>query len=422
MNVVMVNWSDQSGGAARASFRLFQALRNIGINVRLLVQRKQSTDRDVLGGEGLRQKAYAVLTQRMDALPLRFYRRRKTELFSTGVFPNHTRKRIQALAPDIVHLHWVAFGMLPIAALSKLERPAVWTLHDMWGLTGGCHYDEGCDRFLRGCGLCPILRSEHENDLSARLLQKKRIAIERSGITIVSPSRWLAAQARQSVVFAGSRIEVIPNGLDLTVYKPLDQSMARSLFSLPMHKHIVLFGAASPTGERRKGYQLLVEALDQIARTYPIDEICVVLFGQSDGIPSSLSGFPVHVIGTLHDDVSLAALYSSADVFVVPSLQDNLPNTVAEALACGTPCVAFNIGGMSDLIQHRVNGYLAAPFDTTDLARGIVELTIDRKEAGPMRQAARKTAETMLDQEMMAKHYVALYQDLGRARSTTTVR
>ncbi len=422
MNVVMVNWSEQSGGAARASFRLFQALRNNGIQVRLLVQRRDSTDPDVLGGEGLAQKACAVVSQRMDALPLRAYRRRMKALFSTGVFPNRTRARIQSLAPDIIHLHWVTFGMLPIEALGKLERPAVWTLHDMWGLTGGCHYDGGCDRFLRGCGFCPLLGSDRKDDLSAKLLQRKRIAIERSGVTIVSPSRWLAIQARKSIVCAGSRIEVIPNGLDLTVYKPVDQSMARSLFSLPRHKHIVLFGAASPTGEPRKGYHLLVEALDQLARKYPIDRMCVVMFGQSEGVPSSLSGFPVHVIGTLHDDVSLAALYSSADVLVVPSLQDNLPNTVAEAMACGTPCVAFNVGGMSDLIQHRMNGYLAAPFDTTDLARGIAELTIDRKEARPMRQAARKTAETMLDQEMMAKQYLALYRDLVRAQSRTTVR
>lgn len=422
MNVVMVNWSDQSGGAARASFRLFLALRDIGIHVRLLVQRKESTDRDVLGAAGLAQKACALLTQRLDALPLRMYPRRKKELFSTGVFPNRTRERIHALVPDIVHLHWVTFGMLPIDALGRLERPAVWTLHDMWGLTGGCHYDGGCDRFLRGCGLCPLLGSDRENDLSAKLLQRKRIAIERSGMTIVSPSRWLAAQARKSVVFAGSRIEVIPNGLDLTLYKPVDQSMARSLFSLPLHKHIVLFGAASPTGEPRKGYQLLVEALDQLARTYSTDQICVVMFGQSEGIPSSLSGFPVHVIGTLRDDVSLAALYSSADVFVVPSVQDNLPNTVAEALACGTPCVAFDIGGMSDLIQHRINGYLAAPFDTADLARGIAELTITCTAAGPMRDAARKRAETMLDQEQMAKQYRALYQDIHQAGGTPTVR
>lgn len=418
----MVNWSDQSGGAARASFRLFQALRNIGVHVRLLVQRKESTDRDVLGREGLVQKAYAAVTQRMDALPLQLYRRRRKELFSTGVFPNRTRARIHALAPDIVHLHWVTFGMLPIEALGTLERPAVWTLHDMWALTGGCHYDGGCDRFLRGCGFCPLLESEHEHDLSAKLLRRKRIAVEQSGMTIVSPSRWLATQARNSIVFAGSRIEVIPNGLDLTVYKPVDQSMARSLFSLPRDKHIVLFGAVSPTGERRKGYRLLVEALDQLARTYPIDQICVVMFGQSDDIPSSLSGFPVHVVGTLHDDVSLAALYSSADVFVVPSVQDNLPNTVAEALACGTPCVAFDIGGMSDLIQHRVNGYLAAPCDTGDLARGIAELTINRKAAGPMRDAARRSAETMLDQELMAKRYRALYQDLHQAGRSPTVR
>lgn len=413
----MVNWSDQSGGAARASFRLFQALRHEGINTQLLVQRKQSNDHDVLGGEGPARKVFSALTLHLDGAPLWFYRKRKRDLFSTGIFPNRTHRRIQRLTPDIVHLHWVAFGMLPIEALRKLPARAVWTLHDMWGFTGGCHYDGGCDRFLRGCGQCPILGSERENDLSASLLRRKRLTVERSDITIVAPSRWLAAQARKSLVFARSRIEIIPNGLDLKVYKPINQAMARSLFSLPVDKYIILFGALAPTGERRKGYHLLIEALNQVARVCPIDRACVVMFGQADGVPLSLSGFPVHVVGVLQDDVSLAALYSSADVLVVPSIQDNFPNTIAEAMACGTPCVAFNIGGMPDLIQHRVNGYLAEPFDTADLARGILEMTVDCRTSGLMREVVRQTAESSLDQVTMAKRYVELYQGLVQTRS-----
>lgn len=352
-----------------------------------------------------------ALQRRIDALPLALYRDRKHTSFSVNWFPEVTSADWTQRA-DLVHLHWVGAGLLPVRALLRIKKPVLWTLHDMWPFTGGCHYDEGCGRYTDRCGACPQLRASVENDLSRRVWSRKHTYWISVPLTIASPSRWLADEARKSSLFANARIEIIPNGLDLSVFKPLDKRRAREALGLPQDCRLVLFGAMDATSDPRKGYGVLLEALNRIAATTGRIDMHLVVFGDGTPMEPAGPGLVVHHIGRLSDDALLADLYAGADVMVVPSMQENLPNTIMEALACGTPVVAFGIGGIPDMIDHRQNGYLAASSSSEDLAAGIVWVLEDDARWVALSRAARRKCETHYDLKLVARKYRDLYEQL----------
>jgi glycosyltransferase involved in cell wall biosynthesis len=232
-------------------------------------------------------------------------------------------------------------------------------------------------------------------------------------LTAVTPSRWLADCARKSSLFSDKRVEVIPNGLDLTVFRALDKQTARGLLGLPADKHLILFGTLHANTDRRKGFHALKDAL-QIFREgrERRDDCDVVVVGASRPMAPPDFGMPIHYMGILNDDVTLALLCSAVDVVVVPSSQENLSNSVMEALACGTPCVAFDVGGMPDLIEHQRNGYLARPFEAADLACGMQWVLDDRERWRSLSKRARQKVETEFDLRIIAKRYLALYEDV----------
>jgi glycosyltransferase involved in cell wall biosynthesis len=236
-------------------------------------------------------------------------------------------------------------------------------------------------------------------------------------LTIVTPSRWLADCARKSSLFHDLRIEVIPNGLDSQRYKPVEQKLARDLLNLPQDKQLILFGAMKATSDRRKGFHLLLPALQKLSQIQGQDRIELVVFGASEPREPPDFGFKVNYLGRLNDDISLALVYAAADVFVVPSLEDNLPNTVMESLACGTPCVAFKIGGMPDMIEHGQNGYLAQPYEIEDLAKGIAWVLEDRERYGKLCDRDRQKVEQEFTLELQAHRYLSLYQELIEERT-----
>jgi glycosyltransferase involved in cell wall biosynthesis len=251
-------------------------------------------------------------------------------------------------------------------------------------------------------------------DLSSRRFSRKRRLWSGRPITVVSPSRWLAAEARKSAIFEGHRIEVLRNGLDLKRYQPLDRGFARQALGLPPDKRLVLFGSINPGTDSRKGYDLLQTAIGHLAAdTGLASALGLVVFGSNPEREDRLHGLPAFHMGQLSDDQSLALLYAACDVFVAPSRQDNLPNTVAEALACGVPCVAFNLGGLPDLIEHARNGYLAQPFEAEDLARGIAWCldTAGQRWQG-LCAGARRFATEHLDLAQQAARHVELYRDI----------
>ncbi|MBN8560366.1 MAG: glycosyltransferase family 4 protein [Leptolyngbya sp. UWPOB_LEPTO1] len=410
MNVLLMSNSDLWGGAARAAYRLHQGLKQAEINSQMLVQFKYSSDPTVVSTHSNAGIGHALTSIRLpiDNLPLKFYPNKKTS-FSLQWLPNLIARQVYRYQPDIINLHWTHFGYLSIETLAKLRRPLIWTLHDMWALTGGCHYTQGCDRFQQGCGQCPQLDSKQDWDLSRWVWQRKAKAWKNLDLTIVTPSRWLAECAKESPLLRDFQIECIPNGIDTALYRPIEKLLARKLLQLPPDKILILSGAFGGSIDQRKGTQLLQPALRSLSQSEWGDQIEIVFFGADLPMSNAEMGFKSHGLGALNDDLMLALAYSAADLFVAPSLQDNLPNTVLEAMACGTPCVGFNVGGMSDLIDHQQNGYLAVPFQPDDFARGIKFILMQKDNSQKLGQNAREKVEREFHQELQAARYSALF-------------
>lgn len=412
MKALLLSTSDTRGGAARSTYRLHQGLRRVGVDAQMLVQTKSSDDETVVPPRSRLSKELAKLKPTLNSLPLGFYPQRQRSVFSPQWLPDGLVAHIQQLAPDIVNLHWIGEGFVQIETIAKLTQPIVWTLHDMWAFTGGCHYSHDCVRYLDQCGACPQLGSNRACDLSRWIWQRKAKAWQRANLTIVTPSNWLAECARSSALLQSVRLEVIPNGIDTEVFRPLDREMARMLLNLPHDKHLLLAGAVNMATDPRKGVHLLHAAVNCISQTLWRDQVELVIYGASAPKEAIDLGIRTHYLGKLWDDLSIVLALSAADVFVAPSIQDNLPNTVLEAIACGTPCAAFDIGGMPDLIDHEYNGYLARPFDTDDLAKGVIWILEQEERYQKLAHAARKKVEHAFRLDRQAMRYQDLFQQL----------
>lgn len=416
MRALILNSEDRRGGAARAAHRLHLALRDIGVDARMLVQVKHGDEASVVGPQTALGRLTAPLRPAADLLPTLLFPRRTKATFYPGWLPDGMARRVAAMAPDIVHLHWIAGGALNVRSLRRLNRPLVWTLHDMWAFTGGCHYDDDCGRFNSGCGHCPVLGSRLGFDLSRVGWRRRSGAYRELRLRIVTPSRWLGELARASALLEGFPLSVIPNAIDTRVFRPVDKRAARDLLRLPQDRRIVLFGALRATGERRKGFHLLQTALRRFGQLSRDSKACAVVFGASAADESPDIGMQCLFMGTLADDLSLALLYAAADVLVAPSVQENLSNTVMEALSCGTPVVAFRVGGMPDMVEHERNGYLARPFEAEDLARGIGWVLERAERHRSLSERARAKVLEEFDREFVARRHLDLYQEAMEAK------
>lgn len=407
MKIVIVNFSDLKGGAARAAFRLHTSLINEGIDSKMIVSLKESDSFNVLASSSNFHKIIVKFKAVFNTFPLKHYK--KPSLFSPSFSPSlGLVKTINNLNPDIVHLHWIHAGMLRIEDLSKIKAPIVWSLHDMWAFTGGCHYANECLGYLKNCGNCPVLNSTTENDISRKLFKRKEKTFSKiSKITIVGLSKWLAECAKQSSLFNDKHVVNLPNPIDTDVFKPFDKNKARELWKLPQDKKLVLFGSMSATSDDRKGFKELTNALKELDN----DNVELLVFGSSEPKNPYRFGFKTHYLGQLNDDISLVTLYNVADVMVVPSLQENLSNVIMESLACGTPVVAFNIGGNSDMIEHQSNGYLAIPFSAPDLANGI-NWVIKNNLDNQISEKARESVIENFSNTIVAKKYIQLYSKI----------
>ncbi|NMG06334.1 glycosyltransferase family 4 protein [Brasilonema sp. UFV-L1] len=414
MKALILSNSDISGGAARATYRLHQGLQDINFNSQMLVQVKNSDNQAVIGSRAVSGIGQVVTGLRLvlDQVPLKFYNNRVSTTFSPQWLPDTIHSKIAQLAPDIINLHWVSAGYLQIETIAKFNKPIVWTFHDMWAFTGGCHYNQDCDRYTASCGACPQLGSSKNWDLSRWVWQRKAKAWKNLNLTIVTPSSWLAQCVKVSSLLKERRVEVIPYGLDTQKYRPINKQVARSLLNLPQDKELLLFGALQATSDKRKGFHLLQPALHKLNESGWKDRLELVVFGSSKAESSTNFGFKSHYLGVLSDDLSLALAYSAADVFIAPSVQDNLPNTVLEAIACGTPCVAFDIGGMPDMIEHQKNGYLAQPYKIEDLAGGIAWVLENKERHQKLSYRAREKAEQEFTLEIQARRYLSLFKSL----------
>jgi glycosyltransferase involved in cell wall biosynthesis len=311
---------------------------------------------------------------------------------------------------DLIQLQWVS-GFLDYRAFFKTlpsGKPVVWTLHGMDAITGGCFYDNGCGRFTKECGICPQLGSESASDLTHQVWRRKRESYSRmedTQLRLVAPSRWLQAEVKRSSLMSAFSCEVIPNGLDTDVFAPRNRAVARDVVGVPPDAKAILF-IADGIGDPRKGFALLREALAGMESDRKLFLVSV-----GPGYPPNLQGFPHAHFEPVNNDRLLSYVYSAADVVVVPSLQDNLPNTILESLACGTPVVGFDVGGIPDLVRPWVSGMLAKPADSFDLQRAIAEVLNAGERLQEMAANCRRIAVTEYALEVQARRYLDLYRD-----------
>lgn len=379
MKVVHINKADTGGGAAVAMCRIHAALRKEGVDSAVLVQQTKSGAPNAFSTSDTiieRGRDFAnFVAERLRILPhekissMRFNFSIASDGRDVSSFPI-------VRDADVIHLHWVNQGFLSMESLQSLAalgKPIVWTLHDMWPFTGGCHYAGTCLEFNEHCGFCPFLRDPAKDDLSARLFRLKRVTYQAMNLTVVACSQWLSTLASSSSLFHGRTSLAIPNPIDTDVFRPLDKAQCRRELGLPLDKKLILFGAAK-VSDVRKGYRYLVEALGIIANSFPsvASHTELVIFGQADKQMTDLgASFNIHSMNFVSSTEKLVKLYNAADAFVLPSLQDNLPNTVVESLACGTPVVGFRNCGIPEMVVHGKTGYLAEPKNSLSLANGI---------------------------------------------------
>jgi len=409
MKILIVNTSDIQGGAARAAYRLYIALQEQNVDCTILSNEKSSDDFSVTAVTNTnKSKLFAKVASFRDRSLLKKYPNKTKTLFSSNKYSSGGAvKAINAINADVVHLHWVNHGMLTIEDIAKINAPIVWSLHDMWLFTGGCHYDEECGKYIDNCGECKVLKSLVKNDLSRSVLDRKIKAFQRiKKLTVVGLSKWLKKSAESSSLLKNSKVVNLPNPIKTTQFKPNNKKLSRELWELPQDKKLVLFGAMGATSDPRKGFDELSSAFKKINR----DDMAFVVFGSSAPLIPINLGCEIYYVGSLSDDVSLVTLYSAVDVMVVPSIQENLSNAIMESLACAIPVVGFDIGGNSDLIEHKNNGYLAKPFDTQDLADGI-EWILDNEKYDELCFNARDKVMREFDNEVVAKKYIQLYKE-----------
>jgi len=292
-----------------------------------------------------------------------------------------------------------------------LDKPIVWTFHDMWAFTGGCHYVGDCKKFLAECGNCPALKLSSEKDISNKIFNHKRSIFKKLNLTIVTTSRWLASEASRSKLLEVKRVHIIPTPIDSQKYRPIDRNLARERLRLSSGRKIILFGAMNLNDER-KGFHYLIEALKVIKTLSGNSEIELAVFGKLDEGNISRIPFKVNQLGQLKTEDEIVAAYNSADVFVAPSLEDNLPNTIMESMACGTPVVAFGIGGISDMVDNGKNGILTKLKSVEELAGGILKIISDDDLQGKMSIASREKILNAFDQASVVRKYKELYNNL----------
>ena len=401
MKVLHINQSDILGGAAIAGYRLHQSLLAQGIDSRLLVGHAD-TDSDrvaVVPAKSFVEKLLLRLTGYLGTNYL--------DIISTFDIPEH----IFYQNADILNFHNLHNGYFNYLAISSLTKtkPAIFTLHDMWSFTGHCAYSYDCSRWTTGCGKCPYpkIYPEIRKDNTRLEWRLKSWVYSRSNLTIITPSSWLAQQAKQSML---NRFPIyhIPNGIDTEVYQPLDSQQCRTLLGIPTSKKVLMFGAQS-FKDNRKGGDLLLKALTSLP-TSLINETVLLTLGNGGEVISEAAGMPILNLGYANGDRLKSIAYSAADLFIFPTRADNLPLMLQESMACGTPMVSFKVGGVPDLVRPGVTGYLAQPEDTQDFCNGIVQLLENKTLREQMSQNCRAIALTEYSLKLQTQRYMDLYR------------
>lgn len=413
MRVLIVNTSEKTGGAAVAANRLMEALNNNGVKAKMLVADKQTDNITVVELPHPGRHRFHFLWERWRIFwHLHFSRAHLFEI-DTASSGSDITSLPEYKEADVIHLAWINQGMLSLKDIRKIledGKPVVWTMHDMWPATAICHVTLSCNNFTTHCHHCRLLPGGgSKHDLSYKVWNRKAKILGKHAIKFVTCSKWLAGEARRSRLLMGQDITTIPNPIDTRLFHPGDQRQARLNLHLPLDKKLILFASQRVTNTL-KGMDYLVEACNKLVGEHPEikDQWGVAVMGGHAEEIEDLFQLPVYPMGYISDQRLIAQAYHAADVFVLPSLSENLPNTIMEAMACGVPCVGFHVGGIPEMIDHGKDGYVAKYRSADDLAAGIYWTLhdADREQLG--REAVNKV-ERNYSQQSVAVKYIEVY-------------
>lgn len=405
MKILIINTAENKGGAAVACNRLHEALLHNGVDSKMLVRQKSSTDKTVFEftNSPLRKKINLFFFF-LELFILKFFKKDGVD-FSLPWFGPALHKHPLVKDAEIIHLHWVQNSFLTLRSLKKLQslnKPIIWTLHDMWAFTGGCHYNVDCRKFETSCSECPQLKNTSIADFSKSTFKEKQLIYSAKNI-IVTPSNWLAKEAKISTLLKNNKVSVIPYNINFDLFKPIEKNIAKENFGIDTSKKVILFVSMN-IEDQRKGFEYFKKSIIELENTIEnwTNDYEILAIGRNSDVKHFNT--KIHYTGRLSNIEKISMAYAAADVFVAPSTQDNLPNTVIESLACGTPVVAFNIGGMPDMIDSTINGYIAEFDNYKELSKGILYCISNN-----LSDNARNSALSKFQSSKVAKSYVDLY-------------
>lgn len=411
MKVLFISTYDRQGGAAIAAMRLLYAVGNIGCEVSMVVRDKQGSNPEVFAFGNKTTNKLRFYWER--GIIFLYNRLTRKNLFDVSIA--NTGVPITKLSAfkeaDVIHLHWVNQGMLSVKEIGQIissGKKIIWTMHDMWPITGICHHSGICNGFTKNCGQCPYLRTKKDNDLSNIIFRRKQSIYAAQNITFTACSNWLKELAEKSALTHGHRILSIPNPIDTNHYRPVDKRESRKKLRLPLNKKIILF-AAVKASDKRKGIDYLIKAAAIMANCADKEDLLFLIAGSHGEEIEKQLPLPAKSIGYISPQ-QMPELYNAADLFVTPSLQENLPNTIMEAMACGTPCVGFHVGGIPEMITHGENGYVAEYKNANDFSKGILWV-LGEENHPKLACNARKKVLEFYSQEKIALKYKELYED-----------
>ena len=416
MRVLIINTSERIGGAAIAANRLMDALRNNGIQAKMLVRDKQTDNITVISLKKSLWSIWQFVWERIVIWKANHFKQHNlfaVDIANTGTDITTYPEFKEA---DIIHLHWVNQGMLSLKDLKKIlqsGKPIVWTMHDMWPCTGICHHARECDKYHKECHHCPYLyNGGAKKDLSHQTFKKKKELYQLSPITFITCSQWLKERAGQSALLDQHPIVHIPNPIKTNLFTPRNKAEARQKCNLPTDKKLILFGSVKIT-DKRKGIDYFIESCKILAEKHPelVNNLGVAVYGKESEQLKSLVPFQVYALDYISNEKELVNVYNAVDLYVTPSLEENLPNTIMEAMACGIPCVGFNVGGIPEMIDHLHNGYVADYKSAEDFANGI-HWTLSESEYQSLSEEARRKVTSSYSESTIAKKYIEVYNKI----------
>jgi glycosyltransferase involved in cell wall biosynthesis len=410
MKVLQISFTDYfgGGGASIAMHRLCCGLENLNVDISILSKGKTlgQYETEIVPRSRILEFAIKQITKPFGL----------NDIHTIGSFKISGHPFFQAA--DLLNLHIIHGDYFNYLALPFLtaKKPAVFTLHDMWGLTGHCSYSFDCSRWQTGCGNCPYPQTYPEVSRDSTQIEwlLKKWVYQKSNLSIVSPSRWLAEKARGSIM-GHFDIACIPNGIDLDTFQSVDKRLARKSLDIPDDKYVLMCSADSLQDER-KGGDLLIESLGRLPPNIQENSV-LLLMGNKPEIIRHEVKFPVYSLGFVSSERLKVLAYSSADLFIFPTRADNLPLVLQESMACGTPMVSFDVGGVSELVRPNQTGMLASKEDAQDFSDKISLMLQSNERWQEMSQNCRNVAVSEYSLELQAQRYFSLYETL-----TTKVR